>query len=91
MVATMPSNAAWLSREARKRERVQCSSLVDWPVYPRLTRTMRASTPPARKRSGRTLRGSREAPDGLTAQHELTVLEVHWKIGASKRGTPVHG
>jgi hypothetical protein len=22
----------------RKRERVRCSSLVDWPVYPRLSR-----------------------------------------------------
>jgi hypothetical protein len=22
--------------------------------------------------------------------HELTMLEVHWKIGASKRRTPVH-
>ena len=28
---------------ARKRERVRCSSLVDWPVYPRLAHTMRAS------------------------------------------------
>jgi hypothetical protein len=27
----------------RKRERVRCSSLVDWPVYPRLAHTMRAS------------------------------------------------
>jgi hypothetical protein len=26
-----------------KRERVRCSSLVDWPVYPRLAHTMRAS------------------------------------------------
>jgi hypothetical protein len=50
---------------------------------------MRAPTPPASKRSGRSLR--QEAPNGLTAQHELTVLEVHRKIGASKRGTPVHG
>ena len=25
-----------LGSEARKRERVRCSSLVDWPVYPRL-------------------------------------------------------
>src|SRR6516164_8301433 len=25
---------------ARKRERAQCSPLVDWPVYPRLRRTM---------------------------------------------------
>jgi hypothetical protein len=32
-----------LRGEARKRERVQCSSLVDWPVYPRLAYTMRAS------------------------------------------------
>ena len=29
--------------EARKRERVRCSSLFDWPVYPRLGHTMRAS------------------------------------------------
>ena len=29
--------------EARKRERVRCSSLFDWPVYPRLAHTMRAS------------------------------------------------
>ena len=29
--------------EARKRERVRCSPLVDWPVYPRLAYTMRAS------------------------------------------------
>jgi hypothetical protein len=27
----------------RLRERVRCSSLVDWPVYPRLAHTMRAS------------------------------------------------
>ena len=25
-------------------ERVRCSSLVDWPVYPRLAHTMQAST-----------------------------------------------
>ena len=24
-----------LGSEARKRERVRCSSLIDWPVYPR--------------------------------------------------------
>jgi len=29
--------------EARKRERVRCSSLVDWPVYPRLRRIMQGS------------------------------------------------
>ena len=29
--------------KARKLERVRCSSLVDWPVYPRLAQTMRAS------------------------------------------------
>ena len=33
-----------LGYEARKRERVRCSSLVDWPVYPRLRRTMQTST-----------------------------------------------
>ena len=26
--------------EGRLRERVRCSSLVDWPIYPRLRRTM---------------------------------------------------
>ena len=31
--------------KARKRERVRCSSLVDWPVYPRLRRTMLTTTP----------------------------------------------
>jgi hypothetical protein len=36
-----PCSHLW--EEARKRERVRCSSLVDWPVYPRLRRTMRAS------------------------------------------------
>src|SRR5271166_3577686 len=30
--------------EARKRERVRCSSLVDWPVYPRLRGTMQKPT-----------------------------------------------
>ena len=25
------------------RERVRCSSLIDWPVYPRMAETMRAS------------------------------------------------
>jgi hypothetical protein len=30
--------------EGSLRQRVRCSSLVDWPVYPRLRRTMRAST-----------------------------------------------
>ena len=29
--------------EGSGRERVRCSSLVDWPVYPRLRRTMRGS------------------------------------------------
>jgi hypothetical protein len=29
--------------KARLRERVRCSSRVDWPVYPRLAHTMRAS------------------------------------------------
>jgi hypothetical protein len=33
-----------LGLKARKRERVRCSSLVDWPVYPRLRGTMQAST-----------------------------------------------
>jgi hypothetical protein len=32
-----------LGLKARKRERVRCSSLVGWPVYPRLRRTMQAS------------------------------------------------
>jgi hypothetical protein len=32
-----------LGSEARKRKRVRCSSLVDWPVYPRLRRTMQGS------------------------------------------------
>jgi hypothetical protein len=31
--------------EGSLRERVRYSSLVDWPVYPRLRRTMEASTP----------------------------------------------
>jgi hypothetical protein len=35
--------ARTLGLKARKRERVRCSSLVDWPVYPRLAHTMRAS------------------------------------------------
>ena len=39
--------ARTFGEEARKRERVRCSSLVDWPVYPRLRRTMQASTQPA--------------------------------------------
>ena len=33
-----------LGIEVRKRERVRCSSLVDWPVYPRLRGTMQALT-----------------------------------------------
>ena len=36
--------ARTLGLKARKRERVRCSSLVDWPVYPRLRGTMRMST-----------------------------------------------
>jgi hypothetical protein len=36
---------ALLVLEARKRERVRCSSLVDWPVYPRLRGTMLTTTP----------------------------------------------
>ena len=35
------------SLKAALRERVRCSSLVDWPVYPRLRRTM-LTTPPKR-------------------------------------------
>jgi hypothetical protein len=27
---------------ARKRERVRCSSRIDWPIYPRLGRSMLA-------------------------------------------------
>jgi hypothetical protein len=30
--------------KTRKRERVRCSSRFDWPVYPRLSRTMRTSS-----------------------------------------------
>ena len=33
----------WSKFEGSLRERVRCSSLVDWPVYPRLKGTMRAS------------------------------------------------
>src|ERR1700729_3568113 len=29
--------------DTRKRERVRCSSLIDWPVYPRLRRIMQGS------------------------------------------------
>ena len=39
-----PHPARTFGEEARKRERVRCSSLVDWQVYPRLPRTMQAST-----------------------------------------------
>jgi hypothetical protein len=42
MAETLPVRA--LGLEARKRARVRCSSLVDWPVYPRLRGTMQAST-----------------------------------------------
>ena len=35
--------ARTLRLKARKRERVRCSSLVDWPVYPRLRGTMQGS------------------------------------------------
>ena len=37
------THARTLGLKARKRARVRCSSLVDWPVYPRLAHTMRAS------------------------------------------------
>ena len=47
-----------LAFEARKRERVRCSSLVDWPVYPRLRDTMQTST---RSRNS----GRRRAPQGI--------------------------
>ena len=39
--AVAPSRT--FGEEARKRERVRCSSLVDWPVYPRLKGTMQGS------------------------------------------------
>ena len=47
-----PFSTAYARRGCRRneaslkalRERVRCSSLVDWPVYPRLRRTMQAST-----------------------------------------------
>jgi hypothetical protein len=42
MKISAPCSHLW--EEARKRERVRCSSLVDWPVYPRLSGTMPAST-----------------------------------------------
>ena len=35
--------ARTFGEEARKLERVRCSSLIDWPVYPRLAHTMRPS------------------------------------------------
>jgi hypothetical protein len=35
--------ARTLGLNTRKRERVRCSSLIDWPVYPRLAHTMWAS------------------------------------------------
>jgi hypothetical protein len=49
-----PYSHLW--EEARKRERVRCSSLVDWPVYTRLRGTMQASTRSRNKpmRQGRT-------------------------------------
>ena len=36
-----PARTFWC--EARKLERVRCSSLIDWPVYPRFAHNMRAS------------------------------------------------
>ena len=59
--------ARTLGLKARKRERVRCSSLVDWPVYPRLRRTMLTTTPkrnPASKsnRSDAVARPSEEMP-----------------------------
>jgi hypothetical protein len=31
-----PARTLWFEARKRERERVRCSSLVDWPVYPRL-------------------------------------------------------
>ena len=36
----MESRSRTLGLNTRKRERVRCSSLIDWPVYPRLRRIM---------------------------------------------------
>jgi hypothetical protein len=43
VVGHTPTLLAPLGSEARKRERVRCSSLVDWPIYPRLKGTMQGS------------------------------------------------
>jgi hypothetical protein len=51
--------ARTLRGDTRKRERVRCSPLVDWPVYPRLGNTMRGSE--WARNSGR-----RSAPGGLS-------------------------
>jgi hypothetical protein len=50
--------------EGGLRERVRCSSLVDWPVYPRLAHTMQASN--GGRNVGRTHRSSGHSGQGQT-------------------------
>ena len=46
------------------RERVRCTSLVDWPVYPRLRRTMQGQSVGARLRGAMAHSGPRKAAEG---------------------------
>ena len=55
--------ARTFGEEAWKQERVRCSLLVDWPLYPRLAHTMRASNDAQRGR----MRGRDAPPTGFCA------------------------
>jgi hypothetical protein len=76
--------------EGSLRERVRCSSLVDWPVYPRLRPTMLTTTPKrnpasnsnrsdARPRPSEAMRGPGESYSAVI----LRLMMLTWDSGAS--------
>jgi hypothetical protein len=67
--------ARTLGWDTRKLERVRCSSLVDWPVYPRLGALCRPQHAPAMEgpaRSGRGLQSGHLGRDGALSPPDLS-------------------
>jgi hypothetical protein len=65
-------------KEGCGRERVRCSSLVDWPVYSRLEHSMRASN------VGR-MRGRRHAPHGIVGNGGMAVRPIQQNVDGHAR------
>ena len=81
-----------LGLKARKRERVRCSSLVDWPVYSRLRDTMLTTTPkrnPASKRRRDASILDRGAqPHGTRQRARKTTVDGLGGVGPERQPRP---